>query len=82
MFSQGHRYTIQVTLCNFLGGCSVGTHQVTVLKNIKPVAIIPGRVLRTAQRPRGLKLQCQGYVVTCDTTSASSNPSQSTDNLV
>ena len=60
----------------------MGTHQVTVLKNIKPVAIIPGRILRIASRPRELKLACQGYVVTCSGTGQSSNTSRSSDNLV
>jgi hypothetical protein len=79
LLTPGYRYNIRATLCNFLGGCSEATHQTTVLKNIKPVAIIPGRLLRTVYRPQSLRLSSEGYVVACD---ASGSSNSSSANLV
>ena len=57
------------------------SHQFTVLKNIKPVAIIPGRALRTTTAPDKLSLKGTGFVVTCDTSGDSSDSSTTSTGL-
>jgi hypothetical protein len=71
----GTTYTIQATLCNFLGACgsAVRTVAVTVSNAVVPTANILGATRRTVRRMDGLSLSSNSFTQSCTGTISYAN---------
>ena len=71
--TSGYVYNFQIRLCNFLGGCTTNTHQLTVMEDRVPVVSILGQQVRTITRASTLLLQGHGFMAECDGSSTFRN---------
>ena len=60
------KYSLFVTLCNFMGECGVGSHTFVVLTRAKPRVAILGSATRTMRRSETLRLAGVGSIANCD----------------
>ena len=67
MFAKGFTYSIQGTLCNFLGSCSSGSGSVTVSASLAPVPIVTilGARRRSMLRSATLVLNSNAFTQSC-----------------
>lgn len=61
----GQTYNFEVHLCNFLGGCAIGSKRVSVLSEVVPTVFIPGDSLRTIRRKSALSIRAVAKLPTC-----------------
>ena len=72
LLSPGSRYNVVIRLCNFLGACSQGSHQFTVLRSIKPMVSIPGLRRKRIKSNEPMKLTSSANIAHCSSSSSSS----------
>jgi hypothetical protein len=67
LLMEGQQYTIQATLCNFLGACASSTKTVTVTPSDKlvPIVSILGPVSRSVLRKNSLSLTSDAFTQAC-----------------
>lgn len=68
---EGHAYTFQVTLTNFLGGQTTASKKVVILPSLLPTVSILGPALVSMKRMAALTMKAQGYLPTCTSTASS-----------
>ena len=68
ILERGNAYTVQWTLCNFLGACGSATGTVSVLQAVDqvPTVTILGAAARTVKRSDSISLSAQAFTVTCE----------------
>eukprot|EP01031_Cornospumella_fuschlensis_P027049 gene27049-32683_t len=64
-FQDGHIYTFQATLCNFLGACGSAMGRLIIISSLVPSVSIPGNTLRSMKPNALLSIRAVGTIPTC-----------------
>ena len=74
MLHSGYAYSFSVTVCTFLGGCSLASRTVVVSSSGNvPVASLKSEKIRNVNRYAALKLRGDGFTSQCDGSTSSAN---------